>query len=244
MIVSAHQPSYFAWLGWLDKVARSDLFILMDDVQLSDSAYQHRNILLTREGKEKFLTIPIRKKGYLAKSLKDINISTNIGWQENHFQFIKNSYNKHPFYAEVIFEIEPFFYKKFELLGEALVDVCHLILKLFDIPTRIVRQSDLIYPSKIKKNDLILELVTAVKANVYLSGQGAKSYLDLDKFAAAGIDVIFQEFSHPIYPQINSIAKGEFITGMSSLDALFNLGIEASKKLIHEHTMTGPAQHR
>ena len=61
MIVSIHQPSYFPWLGWLHKVNNSDVFIMMDEVQLSDSAYQHRNIFLDKEGNEKYLNIGITR---------------------------------------------------------------------------------------------------------------------------------------------------------------------------------------
>ena len=50
MITAIHQPSYFPWLGWMDKINKCDQFILMDEVQLSDRAYQHRNLFLTNTG--------------------------------------------------------------------------------------------------------------------------------------------------------------------------------------------------
>ncbi|HEY3277770.1 MAG TPA: WbqC family protein, partial [Syntrophorhabdaceae bacterium] len=61
MILSIHQPSYFPWLGLLDKIAKSDVYMVMDEVQLTDAAYQHRNIFLTADGKIKYLTIPFKK---------------------------------------------------------------------------------------------------------------------------------------------------------------------------------------
>ena len=33
MIVAAHQPSFLPWLGYLDKLARCDVFVVMDDLQ-------------------------------------------------------------------------------------------------------------------------------------------------------------------------------------------------------------------
>src|SRR5579863_9613595 len=101
MILSIHQPSYFPWLGLLDKVGKSDVFMLMDEVQLSDSLYQHRNLFLTAEGVPKFLTIPLVKKGYLSRSFRDLKIAS-LDWRTRHFDFIWNSYRRHPFAHEIM----------------------------------------------------------------------------------------------------------------------------------------------
>lgn len=87
MITSIHQPSYFPWLGLLHKINSSDTFILLDDVQLSDSAFQHRNIFLSNDGKVKYLTIPFVKKEYRNKGFKDLEIADPM-WTKNHLNFL------------------------------------------------------------------------------------------------------------------------------------------------------------
>ena len=62
MIVSIHQPSYFPWLGLLDKIEKSDTFVLLDNVQFNDNAFQSRNIFLNHNGEVQYLTIPVQKK--------------------------------------------------------------------------------------------------------------------------------------------------------------------------------------
>src|ERR1017187_8537694 len=94
MILSIHQPSYFPWLGMLDKIRKSNVFIIMDEVQLSDSAYQHRNLLLTADGKTKFLTIPFVKKDYLKRPFREIRIAS-ADWRTKHSNFIWNTYRGH-----------------------------------------------------------------------------------------------------------------------------------------------------
>lgn len=229
MVVSAHQPSYFPWLGWLHKIASSDLFILMDEVQLSDKSYQHRNIFLTNTGKVKYLTIPFEKKGYLEKNICELGVNQQVRWQKNHFNFIKENYRKHPFFEEIIKEIEPFFYKDYSTLIDILSDEISLVMNLFDVKTKIVYQSSLDYDRETVKNDLVLELVKSVDANTYLSGVGAKSYLDIESFNRNNIAVVFQEFKHPEYMQQYS---NEFLQGMNCLDVLFNLGIDKSRDLL------------
>jgi hypothetical protein len=33
MIVSIHQPNYLPWIGYFNKISRSDIFVIFDDVQ-------------------------------------------------------------------------------------------------------------------------------------------------------------------------------------------------------------------
>jgi len=99
---------------------------------------------------------------------------------------------------------------------------------LFGINTQLVYQSAIDYCRESKKNDLVLELCEAVHSEAYLSGTGAKKYMELDTFTKRNIAVEFQEFSCPQYQQAYS---PEFIPNLSSLDLLFNCGIEKSREV-------------
>jgi hypothetical protein len=59
-----------------------------------------------------------------------------------------------------------------------------------------------------------------VEADIFYEGSSGKNYLDLPKFAAADIRVIFQEYQCQPYPQL----FGEFISHLSAVDLLFNCG--------------------
>ena len=63
MIVGIHQLHYFPWMGYLDKMAKSDAFVLLDEVQLNDASYMFRHTLLDKNGEKKYITIPFNKKG-------------------------------------------------------------------------------------------------------------------------------------------------------------------------------------
>lgn len=233
MKVAIHQPSFFPWLGWLHKVRSADVYIFLDNVQIAERSFQHRNIFLTNNGQEKYLSVGIAKKGFLDLPLKDIAIREDIKWQKEHLNFFKGNYSNHPYYHEVMSMITPVYEKKYAALGDVLMDVVEISLELFNIRTKVVRQSQIEYDADAKKNDLVLSLVKSVGGTTYLSGQGAKSYMDDESFRKNGIEVEYQEFAHPYYKQKNTGLKPDtFKKGIAALDLLFNEGAEESARLL------------
>jgi len=228
MILSIHQPSYFPWLGLLQKIAKSDVYILMDEVQLSDSAYQNRNLFLTNDGKVKYLTIPFDRKGYLDKPFCNLDIADD-GWRQKHRDFIINNYRKHPGFAEIIPSLEEFFGCEYLSLCDAVVASMKLAMELFGIKTKVLLQSQLQYDRSLRKGDLVIDLIRAAGADVYLSGTGARDYLDESKFGT-GIRLEYSVFQHPVYPQRGGV---EFVSGLSCLDMLFNQGLADARRLFY-----------
>lgn len=227
MILSIHQPGYFPWLGLLDKIRRSDTFMVLDEVQLSDSLYQHRNLFATAEGPAKYLTIPIVKKGYRRKSFRDIQIASP-DWRERHLNFIWNSYRKHAFAGEVMPRVESYFQGDYSGLCDAVVASMRLSFEFFGIDTKVIFQRNMDYDRCARRGELILALVRAAGATCYLSGAGAKAYLDEAAFSG-DLSLRYNVFQHPVYPQKGGLP---FQGGLSCLDALFNLGIKGARSLI------------
>ena len=46
MVVTIHQPEHFPYGGFFQKMAASDLFIILDNVNYRKNYYQNRNKLL------------------------------------------------------------------------------------------------------------------------------------------------------------------------------------------------------
>lgn len=228
MKVAIQQAHYFPWLGYLDKLAKVDKFIIMDTVQLTDSSVAIRNKFLENTGKEKLLSVSIDKKGYLEKKSNEIELKDWERVRKKHSRFLFYNYKNSEFFEEVWKEIEFIFEKEYKFLFDLQLDILKTLMKLFNLKTEIVFQSSLIYNYEAKKNDLVLELCKAVKANYYLSGNGAKKYMELAPFEKENIKVVFQKFSYPQYKQKNSV---DFIPNLSSLDLLFNCGIEKANEI-------------
>jgi len=227
MILSIHQPSYFPWLGLLDKICKSDVFMVMDEAQLSDSLYQHRNRFATADGVPKFLTIPVVKKGYRGKLLRDIEIASS-DWRVRHLNFIRNTYRKHPFAREVMPRVEAFYAADYSRLCDAVVASMRLSFDFFGINAQVIFQSGMDYDRSLRRGELIPALVRAAGATCYLSGTGARAYLDEAAFSG-DLTLRYNGFHHPNYPQKSAVA---FQPGLACLDALFNLGIGGARSLI------------
>ena len=92
---------------------------------------------------------------------------------------------------------------------------------------------DIVYASQLNvsgsKNELLINLLKSVNASNYLSGDGARAYLEEDMYITNNINLIWQEYTHPIYEQ----QFDGFIPYLSIIDCLLNCGIEESKKLIN-----------
>lgn len=226
MKVAIHQPHYFPWEGYLNKIGSVDKFILMDEVQLTDSSYMYRHKLLALNGEEKYITIPFFKEEYKRLPYREIKINDAISWKERQLNFIKENYKYSVYYEEVMNIVCRVLKESHVFLCDLTIDTIRVLCDVFDIHTELVLQSDLQYPRDSKKNQLVLELCKSVNADFYLSGNGARKYMELEPFENESIHVEFQQFNQSIYTQMHSVSV--FIPGLSILDMLFSIGIEQS----------------
>ena len=74
-----------------------------------------------------------------------------------------------------------------------------------------------------RPTERLVALCRAVGADTYLAGRDGARYMDVARFAAAGIEVLYQDYAHPEYAQLH----GEFAPNCSGLDLLLTHGDEA-----------------
>ncbi len=206
-------------MGLLNKITRSDVLIVLDEVQLSDSAYQHRNTFLTSDGKVKFLTIPIEKKDYLKKPFRELRIA-DPSWGVIHRNFIKNNYRKHPQFDRVFPALDEVLSMPAGFLIDVVLASMRISMKLMGIDTILRFQSEIDYDRSAHKGDLVMQLLKASGASEYLSGRGAMAYQNDVDFSINGIRLSYLDYKIKPYPQ-----KGTetFVSGLSCIDLLCNV---------------------
>jgi hypothetical protein len=218
MIVSISQPAYLPWLGYFERIAASDLHVVLDHVQFEKGSFTNRNKIRTKEDAV-WLTVPLATKGRFGDlAINTLQFAANPGWQKDHWATLQRSYARAPFfkayapaYAALYAQIWPGFAPMLRAFLEQQ-------LRDFGIATPLRFSSELAATGT--KSDLILELCRATGATTYLSGPLGRDYLDEPAFHAAGIAVRYQDFDHPTYAQ----AWPGFVSHVCALDLLFNHG--------------------
>ncbi|NQT90517.1 MAG: WbqC family protein [Candidatus Omnitrophica bacterium] len=213
MRVTIHQPDFLPWLGFFDRWKNSDLYIILDDVQFLRRGWHHRDKIKTKDG-ARWLTVPVTKKGRYEQLIRDVEIDNSTDWRTKHIKTIEVNYKKAPNFNGCFGKIEAIYGKNHSLLIDLNMDLLRFIAEELKITTPVKFSSDCgIETASTQK---LIDLVRAEGAAEYLTGIGSGDYLDESLFEKAGISVVWQEFSHPVYKQLH----GEFLPMLSSLDYL------------------------
>jgi hypothetical protein len=217
MILSVHQPQYIPWLGYFHKIAKSDLFIFLDDVQYKKREFQNRNKIKTVSG-PLWLTVPVITKGLYTQNIKDVKINNDEDWAGDHLKSIEHNYAKAANFQEHKQFFQVFYRKKHEMLMDASMEIINYSLNYLRINTPVKMSSEFKLTSS--STNRIIDLCKAAGADTYLSGSGGRDYMDVSLFEQNNIKLIFQEFKHPQYPQL----FGAFESYLSIIDLFFNCG--------------------
>jgi hypothetical protein len=225
MRVSIHQPDYLPWLAYFDKMKRTDVFVFLDCAQYTKNKFQNRNKIKTGQGWT-YLTIPISRDQYFRK-IVEITLPEDRSWQRKHWKSISVSYSRAPYFKDYKDFFEKIYQSEHQFLADFNIEIIKYLKDQFSFQNQFVRESELEIDKELKGPGKLLAILKELKADYYLSGPSGKKYLDLSLFEQAGIEVEFQNYQHPEYPQL----FGEFIPGLSAIDLLFNCGSEAGEKI-------------
>jgi hypothetical protein len=215
-----HQPDFLPYLGFFHRLLYTDLLIILDDVQFLRRGWHHRDLIKGSKGAQ-WLTLSIKKGDYHQNINQVILHADRDRWISNHLNLLRANYSKAPFFKAYFPQIEAIYRKKAVRMIDLNMAFLHFFFDLFGLDNQIVLSSDLGVEGK--SNLRLINLLKSVDRRRYLSGIGARDYLDERQFQAAGIRVDWQRFDHPVYPQLH----GKFIPNLSCIDILFNCGPEA-----------------
>jgi len=228
VIVGAHQPSFLPWLGYLDKVAKSDVFVVMDDLQYEAQNFQNRQRVKINSGAT-WLTVPLAH-GSQSDRICDKRIDNGAtgkhSWTHRHWQTLETHYRRAPYFAKYADEVRDIYSRTWTSLLELDMRMLDLARTWLGIKVPIIRSSGLALQGQ--KTDRLVDMCKKVGARAYLSGGGGShSYLDVEQFGRAGVGVIWQHFEHPRYPQ----RYGSFVSHLGFFDLVFNVGPNAHAAL-------------
>lgn len=215
-LAGIHQLHYLPWLRYFEKIARSDVFIVLDTIQYNKNGWQNRNKVKTRAGAT-LLTVPVHAS--LGACLSEVRIDGTARWAGKHWSTIQQSYCRCPYFAAHAAFLEDTYSRPWSHLNALNRHMLVNFLDALGIATKIYYASDLQVPGN--ATERLLNLLKAVGAGRYYTGAYAlEQYLDANLLVAAGIELEIQQWSAPVYPQ----AHGTFIPDLSIIDLLMNCG--------------------
>jgi hypothetical protein len=230
-IVAIHQPNFFPWLSFFDKIIRSHVFIVLDNVQFPKTGGCWINrVKLLINGKPNYITIPIVRayKGF--RNINEMEIHNSKPWKENILKTIEFNYRKAPFFEHIFPILKLIFEERSNELLKFNLSAIYVFAEKLRIDT-----SKFFLASKLqtqgKATEMLITLINSVHGTSYIFGGGAANYQDNSRFENQGIELIPQNFKYPEYNQINTTS---FVSGLSVIDALMNCGFEGVIELLHK----------
>lgn len=223
MIISVHQPQYLPWLGYFDKINRADIFVLLDNVQFKKNEWQNRNRIKTPNGLQ-WLTVPVIYK--YPQLIKEVEINNRDKWQHRQRQSIISNYKKARRWSLLEEFFEEIFSSEWKYVSQLNIFTVRRLAGILGIKTPIHIASELGEFSE-NPDERLIAITKHFNGDTYLAGSGGRGYMEIGKYVQNGINVIFQEYKHPVYNQL----FGDFETFASVVDLIFNHGGESLRIL-------------
>ena len=222
--VAVLQPGYLPWLGFFDQLRRADVFVYYDDVQYDKHGWRNRNRIKTQSG-PLWLTVPVKASADAHTGspprIIDVEIDGRTPWARKHVESIRQAYARAPHLARYLPPLEELLQRKWDRLVDLDLACAGLMAQWLGLERRIERSSALGIGGE--RSERLVEICRHFGASRYVSGDAAQTYLDLPLFERHGIQVEWQQYTHPTYPQLH----GEFVPYLSALDLILNCGDEA-----------------
>jgi len=216
------QPMLFPWVGLFEQIRAADVYVHYDDVQFSKGSFTNRVQIKTARG-PRWLTVPVRVS--LGQTIADVRIDQGEGggrddWRRRHLAMLQEAFARAPFAADALDLARRVYGRDEDRLSELVMAGLEAVVAYFDLAPalRVFRSSALGVPGK--GSPRVLDLVRRVGGDAYVTGHGARHYLDHEAFEAAGVQVEYLDYQKRAYPQLH----GPFTPYVSVLDLIANVG--------------------
>jgi len=189
-IMSAHQPDIFPYIGFFNKMNRSDFFDLAIYDEYSKGRYMDR-VKMGALHQQVWVNVPIERKS--RTMIKDILLKDS--WKDLLRERIVRQYRGFEFFSRRFYLVERVLDNDFTRLSQVGEESILSISDFFGIDCEIMKLGD----NLPKGTDGIIELTKRYKEKtkediIYLSGDGGKAYLDEKLIEENKVEIIYNEF--------------------------------------------------
>lgn len=215
---------FFPWIGLFEQVHLADVFVHYDDVQLPLGRNFIWRVQIKNPKGVQWLALPITKGQSLSK-INECLTNDARDWRAAHLSTLRDLYSLAPHCHEMLSLVEEVYDT-----GETNVAVLNArgierIAYYFGLECTFTSSSELNVPGR--SSERLLSIVRRLGGSTYITGHGARNYLDHEMFERDGVRVEYMRYQQLPYEQL----YGEFTPFVSVLDLIANLG-RAGRRLI------------
>jgi hypothetical protein len=232
VVVACHQPNFLPWLGFFAKIARSNAFFLLDDVQFTQGPNRHNWTSRVRIGTANgplWLSQPVRRSGIGPQLIIDLRTDERSRWLPKMINTLTSAYNRAPHARACLPALIDRLAQHQGSVCETNIALIGDICSMLGLDKKIIRSSK--RPVCGGKTERLINLTLSENGTTYLSGDGADDYQVLQQFHRARIVVDKLNFRARPYPQRSG---DDFVPGLSIVDALCYVGIDGTLELLME----------
>lgn len=224
------QSMLFPWVGLLEQVRLADIVVHYDDVQFSKGSFVNR-VQLKLPGGPKWMTVPLTGLR-LGQSIDEVLVDNTKNWRGAHSQLLTTALQGAPRFPEAIELLRDTYANPAAAVGEVARRSFMSAVDYFGLRTGrdFVHAKDLHIRGD--GSERVLAIVKELGGTVYVTGLGARNYLDHERFEREGVAVRYMNYRLTPYPQ----RHGAFTPYVSCLDLVANMG-KAGKTLVHSESM-------
>lgn len=202
----------------LEQVNLANVIVHYDDVQYSKGGFLNRVQFKTAHG-TKWLSIPLHAQS-LGQRIDEVSVDDRTDWRTQHRELLRQAYLRAPYREDMLDVFDRAMSKPSAKLADVTRASTMALLQYFSLheACRFVDVASLAVPGA--SSERVLDVTLAVGGNVYVTGHGARHYLNHDMFERAGVEVRYLAYRCTPYPQLH----GEFTPYVTALDLVANCG--------------------
>ena len=228
MKLAIMQPTYIPWAGYFNLISQADAFVLLDDVQFAAHSWQQRNRILFN-GEVHTLTVSVLVKGRPEQLIREVQTDETQKWRQKHLSILRQAYTRHSHGKAVIALVESILKSKTLSLSDINAELIAAFCREMGFNENFARSTQLSAGGS--KSTHVLEICRHFAADTYLSAAGSREYIEEEGvLAAAGINVLYQDFAAAPYPQLGT---AEFVSHLSIVDVAANLGFDGAREYVN-----------
>ena len=225
------QPMLFPWVGMFEQIVLADVYVHYDDVQFSKGSFTNRVQVRGTDGVSRWMTVPLDKaqKSPMIAELR----AADRDWRSEHRAQLTAAYRGAPHLDDALAVLD-------EEYADPAVSLCDLLIGSTE---RMAERLGAWDGTEVSRSSLlgidgtswerVLAVVRHFDGDTYVTGHGARNYLDAEAFERAGVEVRFTDYACTPYPQLHP----DFTPYVSTLDLLANVGVDAAPAFLSPRTV-------